>query len=425
MTIDEKAHAFLARHGMSPESVDPDACIGRMLDEMRSGLAGGPCSMDMIPTYLSNDGELRPGISAAVIDAGGTNFRSALVRFDREGYTVSELVKRKMPGIGVPCAWADFIRFTADAIEPLMDRAEVIGFCFSYAAVITPEMDGRVITVDKEVVITGCEGRLIGASLTEELERRGIRGKRIVILNDTVAVLLGMAAGLDKSRYAGFIGQVSGTGTNTCVSLPVSAIGKLGLTGERGMIINLESGLYDGIRGGDFDRLLDARSHNPGQKHFEKLTAGVYLGEICHLMLNAAADEGLLSAACAEKLRELPVFDSAVIDAWACGEGFDMLGGCEDDHRFAQTLSAALFHRSARCMCVNLIALAELIGGGRDRPVCILAEGSLVQKGRCYRPELLRLLKVYGADRRGLLLELHVGQETTLPGSAAAALLNT
>lgn len=424
MTTNEKALAFLERHNMTPESVDPDVCIYRMLAEMRSGLQGEACSMDMIPTYLSNDGELRPDVSAAVIDAGGTNFRSALVRFQPTGCAVTDMIKRKMPGTESPCTWEEFIRFTADAIEPLMDRADVIGFCFSYAAVITPEMDGRVLTIDKEVVVTGCEGQLIGASLLAELERRGITGKRIVILNDTVAVLLGMAAGLDKSRYAGFIGQVSGTGTNTCVSLPLSAIGKLGMSGERGMIINLESGKYDGIKGGDFDRMLDEKSHNPGQKHFEKLTAGVYLGEICHLMLNAAADEGLLSEDCAARVKTLPVFDSAVIDAWACGEGYEMLGGDEDDHSFAQTLSLALFHRSARCMCVNLLALAELIGG-REKPICMLAEGSLVQKGRCYRPELERLLQLYGAEKRGIAFELHVGQETTLPGSAAAAILNT
>ena len=425
MTPNEKALDFLQRHGMTPESVDPDVCIYRMLAEMRSGLAGEHCSMDMIPTYLSNDGQLQAGVQAAVIDAGGTNFRSALVHFQPAGYTVTDMIKRKMPGTEAPCTWDEFVRFTADAIEPLMDRADVIGFCFSYAATITPEIDGRVITIDKEVVVEGCEGQLIGASLLAELERRGITGKKIVILNDTVAVLLGMAAGLDKSKYAGFIGQVSGTGTNTCVSLPVSEIKKLGLEGDNGMIINLESGKYDGITGGDFDRMLDEQSHNPGQKHFEKLTAGVYLGEICHLMLNAAADEGLLSEECAEKVRALPVFDSAVIDAWACGEGYEMLGGNEDDHSFAQTLSLALFHRSARCMCVNLLALAELIGGGREKPICMLAEGSLVQKGRCYRPELERLLELYGTEKRGIALELHVGQETTLPGSAAAALLNT
>ena len=425
MTSNEKALDFLERHGMAPESVDPDVYIYRMLSEMKAGLAGEKCSMDMIPTYLSNDGTLETDIQAAVIDAGGTNFRSALVHFQPGGYTVTDMIKRKMPGTDAPCTWEEFIRFTADAIEPLMDRADAIGFCFSYAATITPERDGRVITIDKEVVVNGCEGQLVGASLLQELERRGITGKHIVILNDTVAVLLGMAAGLDKSRYSGFTGQVSGTGTNTCVSLPASAIGKLGLEGDKGMIINLESGKYDGIQGGDFDKLLDEHSHNPGQKHFEKLTAGVYLGEICHLMLNAAADEGLLSDECAGKVRALPVFDSAVLDAWACGEGFDIIGGNEDDHSFVQTLSLALFQRSARCMCVNLLALAELIGGGRDKPICMLAEGSLVQKGRCYRPELERLLQLYGTEKRGIALELRVGEETTLPGSAAAALLNT
>ena len=190
MTPNEKALDFLQRHGMTPESVDPDVCIYRMLAEMRSGLAGEHCSMDMIPTYLSNDGQLQAGAQAAVIDAGGTNFRSALVHFQPTGYTVTDMIKRKMPGTEAPCTWDEFIRFTADAIEPLMDRADVIGFCFSYAATITPEIDGRVITIDKEVVVEGCEGQLIGASLLAELERRGITGKKIVILNDTVAVLL-------------------------------------------------------------------------------------------------------------------------------------------------------------------------------------------------------------------------------------------
>ena len=49
-----------------------------------------------------------------------------------------------------PCTWEEFISFVADRIEPLMGRAESIGFCFSYSADITPDMDGRVIRIDKE-----------------------------------------------------------------------------------------------------------------------------------------------------------------------------------------------------------------------------------------------------------------------------------
>ena len=425
MTVySEQAQAFLKKHGMDPESVDPDAWIGPMREEMERGLAGERCSMEMIPTFLSNDGELQPGHSAVVIDAGGTNFRCGLVHVAEDGCRVSHLSKSKMPGVDAPCTWEEFIRFTADRISPLMDRAEVIGFCFSYSASVTPEMDARVNMIDKEVVVTGCEGQLIGASLLQELERRGIHGKHVVILNDTVAVLLGGAAELNKADYSGFAGQVSGTGTNTCVSLPVSRIGKLGREGSRGMIVNLESGEYSGIPGGDFDRMLDEQSHNPGQKHFEKMTAGVYLGNLCRLMLLAAADEGLLSPEGAKCVRAMAPFNASVVDAWASGEGYDSLGGDPADAAFARELSLALFRRSARCMCVNLLALTELCGGGRDKPMCVLAEGSLVRRSRAYRPELEYQLARCGGEKRGLKVELRVGEETTLVGSAAAALLN-
>ena len=85
-----------------------------------------------------------------------------------------------------------------------------------------------------------------------------------------------------------------------------------------------------------------------------------------------------------------------------------------------------MFERSARCMCTNLAAIMLLTGEGGDagKPVCVCAEGSLVQKGRHYRPALERLLQEQAAEKLNKHAVLKVGQETTLPGSAAAALLN-
>lgn len=419
-----RSHDFLKKYNMSPENIDPQLCAGEMLEDMKRGLAGQKSSMAMIPTYLSNDGVVESGRAAVIIDAGGTNFRTALLRFNESGYSVEGLKKQPMPGIGKPCTWEEFICFVADNVEPFMKDADVIGFCFSYSAEIMPDMDGKVNGIDKEVVVTGCEGKMIGASLSEELARRGYPGKRVVVLNDTVAVLLGGASAVDKSAYSGFAGQVSGTGTNTCVSVPRRAIVKLGLEGEEGMIINLESGMYSGLPAGDFDRELDAISNKPGEKLMEKMTAGVYLGQLCRLMLLKAADEGLLSEEGSEKVRALGNIDSAVIDAWASGEGYENIGEDEDDREFARELSLALFSRSARCMCTNLLALASLSDAGKDKPMCVLAEGSLVQRGRHYRPALEALLEEYGRNRMGLNIHLVVGSDTTMPGSAAAALLN-
>ena len=416
----EIALQFLSRHGMSPAVVQPAIDAEKMANEMERGLAGQGGSLPMIPTYLSDAGVLPLHQPVAVIDAGGTNFRCGLVSFSENGAEAESFNKWKMPGITKPATWEEFIRFTADAIEPLMDRTDRIGFCFSYSADITPEMDGRVNRIDKEVVITGCEGQLVGASLLKELSRRGITGKRIVILNDTVAVLLGgMSSATAQDGCA--IGQVSGTGTNTCCSLPEYRIGKLDRTGTRHMIVNLESGMYNGIPQGDFDRELDLESNNPGIKRFEKQTAGVYLGELCRRMLCAAADEGLLRPETADKVHALPRIDSAVIDGWSMGENLDQIAVGKEDAAFVQTIADAVFERSARCMCTNLAAIALLSG---EDSVSICAEGSLVQKGRIYRPLLEKLIREEIEEKLGKRVRFSVGYETTLAGSAAAALLN-
>jgi hypothetical protein len=65
-----------------------------------------------------------------------------------------------------------------------------------------------------------------------------------------------------------------------------------------------------------------------------------------------------------------------------------------------------------------------LTGDGTDKPVCVCAEGSLVQKGRHYRPCLEALLQKNAAIL-GRKVVLNIGSETTLPGSAAAAILNS
>ncbi|MBR0040410.1 MAG: hypothetical protein IJP64_03420 [Oscillospiraceae bacterium] len=420
--MNSTAKDFLGRHGMSPERIDPAVYAPRMAESMAEGLAAEGRMLPMIPTYLKNSGAVPQGEKAVVIDAGGTNFRCALACFTERGFEISDVFKTKMPGIGKSAAWEEFISFIADSIMPYMDRADKIGFCFSYSADITPEIDGRVIRIDKEVVITGSEGKLVGASLIEELERRGCRGKSVVILNDTAAVLLGVSATLDKEKYSGFIGQINGTGTNTCCIVPIDRIEKLHAAGSDGVIVNVESGLYDGFPRGDFDLELDCESNNPGSKHMEKMTSGVYLGALCRIIFRAAVNEGALSAESGEEIDKRGAFDASTIDRWASGE--DLESFSDEDGRFIRDVCLAAFDRSARCMCVNLTAIALLTGEGTDKPICVCAEGSLVQKSRFFRPMLEKYLAEYALGVFGRKLELTVGYETTLPGAAAAVLLN-
>ena len=419
-----RAQDFLERHGMSPERIDPGKYAPMMARSMAEGLAAEGCMLPMIPTYLKNSGAVPHGENVVVIDAGGTNFRCALACFGEKGCEISELKKMTMPGIGRSASWEEFISFVADAVMPFMDRADKIGFCFSYSADITPEIDGRVIRIDKEVVITGAEGKLVGASLIEELERRGCRGKSVVILNDTAAVLLGVSASLDKDRYSDFIGQINGTGSNTCCIVPLDRIGKLHSDSCEGVIVNIESGLYDGLPRGDLDLELDRESNNPGLKHLEKLTAGVYLGALCRLVIRAANEEGILSDECCAKIAALGRFNASAVDRWASGEAKEELGASAEESDFLREICLALFDRSARCMCTNLLAIARLNDTGRDKPICVCAEGSLVQKSHHFLPMLEKYLEEIAFGVFGRKLELTVGYETTLPGAAAAVMLN-
>ncbi len=169
----QSAEAFFVQYGMISPSFDFRNCVSQMRSDMERGLKGEHSSYPMIPTYLKTSGQVPDGEYVAVIDAGGTNFRSALAHFE-SGFCVIEKVKKiGMPGIGKPATWEDFISFVADAVEPFMKKADKIGFCFSYSADITPEVDGRVNEIDKEVVITGCEGRLVGRNLCAELPGNG------------------------------------------------------------------------------------------------------------------------------------------------------------------------------------------------------------------------------------------------------------
>ena len=59
------------------------------------------------------------GEPVAVLDAGGTNFRRALVSFGPDGAQVEELKKWHMPGIDRPASWEELVSIAADALEPL------------------------------------------------------------------------------------------------------------------------------------------------------------------------------------------------------------------------------------------------------------------------------------------------------------------
>ena len=167
-----KVAQFMKAHGMDAERIDLSEYTKEFACAMRRGLAQQQKNMPMLPTYLYSSGKLKKGEKAIVIDAGGTNFRRALIGFDGKKAVIDCLDKRQMPGTEEPATWNDFISGVADCVQPLIKQTKNIGFCFSYPVEITPECDGKVLGLTKQVKIEGASGYPCVRSLKSAVSSR-------------------------------------------------------------------------------------------------------------------------------------------------------------------------------------------------------------------------------------------------------------
>ncbi len=417
-----KAAEFMVRHGMNADRVELDTYSKALFEVMQSGLKEKQDTVPMIPTYLRGEKQVPRDRRAAVIDAGGTNFRTALVSFTRDGVQLEKLQKHDMPGSKEPAEWSEFISHTAEALLPIVNEAEAIGFCFSYPAEVTPQKDSRVLNLTKQVELHGAEGRLLGADLIAELKKLGVPEKKIVTLNDTPATLLGGSALLKKSMYGGFVGLVAGTGVNTCCMLPDKKIEKLGLKSSEKMLVNLETGSYCGFPRGDFDIEMDNELSDAGKSTSEKMMSGRYLGPLCLHTLRAAAREDVFSEKGRAFVEELKFLDTPTADKWGSGKLPKGIFG-EDAVNLVYIINE-IFDRAARCTACILCGILTLTGEGADKPVCIAIDGSLYKKSRLFKPLLEDCMAIYADEILSRRYEFVTAEEATMLGTAAAALLN-
>lgn len=410
----------MKNHGMDAERVNLAEYTGAFAQAMKQGLCSQQKEMPMLPTYLYSSGRLQKGERAIVIDAGGTNLRTALIGFDGKKAVIEALDKRPMPGADSSVTWDEFISYVADLIQPLLSKAKNIGFCFSYPVEITPDCDGRVLSLTKQVKIEDAVGKYIGASLCTELERRRENPGKIVVLNDTPAVLLAGRA-VAKESYDGYIGLVAGTGCNTCCEIDCADIKKIECSGSKKMLVNLESGSFAEFPRGDADIAMDTDLPDTGEYIAEKMISGRYLGQVCMYTLKMAASEGLFSERATEIIEKMTEVATPTIDKWGSGrfpKGFNS----EDRVNLVYIINE-IFERSARCIACKLCGILEVTGAGASRPVCIAVDGSLFTESKLLRPEIERFMDVYAGEIMGRRYEFVTADNMSLIGTAAAVLL--
>ncbi len=439
--LKEETGAFLSSYGIKHSDINVKKYVKLFLEEMQAGLdPEKKSSLKMLPTYLSAS-RIDTKKPVIALDAGGTNLRSAVVSFDRGlRPVVGNINKTAMPGTAGIASKEEFFNAIADNIKEIINESSSIGFVFSYPIEIYPDMDGRLLYFTKEVRAPEVEGELIGKNLLEKLaERTGLKNKKIVLLNDTPAVLLSGIAAFGKRQYDGYIGLVLGTGMNACYIEKNVNILKIKDSYKTGIgscqLINIEAGNFSRGPRGKIDEIFDAGTINPGEGTFEKMFSGAYLGGLATEVIKTAAKEKLFSGRLCEILGNIQTLESKEIDAYLdffprsslFATLHDKLDS--EDKVILYLLFDNLIERAALLTSIVLAALLIKTCRGFNPcyPVCIIAEGSSFYRMNNFKTRVECCLKNTLAESRftgcqsGIHYEIKKVENSAMLGAAVAA----
>jgi hexokinase len=310
--------------------------VARFREELNVGLSkdGQNIPMNLAWTGLPKGDEKG---TILTLDLGGTNLRVCKVTLhgDREGAEEkSELDQEqyKLPqdlktgnaeGLWTFIAdkLEDFVRDRKLDNEYSKDNPMPLGFTFSYPAT-QESIDHAVLqTWTKGFDIEGVEGEDVAKQLREKIKAKGLPFELICVINDTVGAMIASA----YNDPGTIVGAIFGTGCNAAYMATLSDIKKLPKNDDRAsafnggkMAINCEYGAFDNAHRvlplTKYDKQIDIESPRPGEQTFEKLSAGLYLGEIFRLILVDLADRKLVfESQDVSKLREPYTVDTGFL----------------------------------------------------------------------------------------------------------------
>jgi hexokinase len=426
----KKVEQFLAENRLRASDINMDQLVSLFHSEMNKGLRGETSSLRMIPTYIEADNEFLKDTPVLAIDAGGTNFRTTLVTFRKDGSLAMEPIRNfRMPGIENEVSKKEFFDIMAGFIKPFASETERVGFCFSYPTEIFPDKDGRLLQFCKEVQAPEVVGQSIGKSLLEAL---GTPGKKIVLLNDTVATLLAGKSASFSKVYDSYIGFILGTGTNTCyIEANRNILKTPGLDQRKSMIINIESGNFSKAPRSDLDLVFDNTTMNPGNYSFEKMFSGGYFGGLSLTILKEAVNQNVFPIKVLEKLEGIKELAAETANSLLENPipGENILASCfegEDEMNSAKEIIDNLIDRASKLVASNLAAVVLKTGKGTrpDRPVLITIEGTAFYKLHNLKARFERYLSEFLSGDRKLYVEFTEVEQSSLIGAALAGLID-
>ncbi|KAH7075055.1 hexokinase [Paraphoma chrysanthemicola] len=340
------------------------------VSELQRGLSKEGGTIPMIPTWCMAFPDGHETGSYLALDMGGTNLRVCEVTLtDEKGEFEIIQSKYRMPEELKTGAADELWGYVADCLQQFIDYHHEdeklenlpLGFTFSYPVTQDAIDHGTLQRWTKGFDIEGVEGHDVVPQFQKALIERNLPIKLVALVNDTTGTMIASAYTDTDMK----IGCIFGTGCNAAYMEECGAIPKLAhlnLDPELPMAINCEWGAFDNehkvLPRTQYDVIIDKESPRPGQQSFEKMVAGLYLGEIFRLVLLDL-----------HKGHECTMFEGQDISKldkpYSLDAGF--LAAIEEDRFENLTDTGDLFQNKLSIVCTKpelelIRRLAELIG---------------------------------------------------------------
>ena len=400
--------------------------VQRFRKELDDGLAHHEQNIAMHQTWVHSLPSGNERGTFLTLDLGGTNLRVCQItlhghskpegeektELKQEQYKLpSELKTGTAEGLWdfVAGKLEDFVKKTGLRNKYTKETPMPLGFTFSYPAT-QARIDHAVLkTWTKGFDIKDVEGHDVAAALRGKIEARNLPVELICVINDTVGALVASAYNDPKT----IIGAIFGTGCNAAYMAELDSIGKMRECDRADarkygnkMAINCEYGAFDNagavLPRTRYDKHIDEASPRPGEQAFEKLSAGLYLGEILRLVLLDLKERGVVfQDKHVNGLKQPYALDTAFLstleddaskDFSASRSAFQEFLGFEPEEKeikLARHLAALISTRAARlCACgVAALCLKEGISEGH-----VAADGSVANKHPQFKKRWARAL---------------------------------
>ncbi|KAF2088535.1 hxk, hexokinase [Saccharata proteae CBS 121410] len=267
------------------------------MNELAKGLSKEGGSIPMNPTWCMSFPTGNETGTFLALDMGGTNLRVCEIHLPEEKGEFDIIQsKYRMPEELKTGTGDELWEYIADCLQQFVEYHHEgeelnqlpLGFTFSYPATQDYIDHGVLQRWTKGFDIDGVEGKDVVPPFEAAMKARGVPIKLTALVNDTTGTLIASAY-TDTSMK---IGCIFGTGCNAAYMENCGSIPKLehmNLPKDDLMAINCEWGAFDNehkvLPRTKYDVIIDKESPRPGQQSFEKMIAGLYLGELFRLVL--------------------------------------------------------------------------------------------------------------------------------------------